>query len=99
MTVNRPSFQKKDPDGDAIVSPQNLTLQLRPGIILFLLSFCHIWTKYIHKIQMVKQGSPSKPANKPYLKKTTFKNIWLNYEIKYWHRQDNLTKHIHFFIT
>ena len=34
-------------------------------------------------------------ANKAYEKDYTFKSIiWLNYEIKYWHRLDNLTKRI-----
>ena len=46
------------------------------------------------EFRKLRQGSPWTLMK--LLKKTIFKNIWLDYLNKYWHRQYNFNKHKHF---
>ena len=63
-------------------------------LFIYFIILSHLNLNTYTKFRCMKQRSPWKPIR--LMKRATFKNIWLNYEIKYWHQQDNLTKNIQF---
>ena len=52
----------------------------------------------MHNLIQVDELREPMEVSKAY-EKDHLENIWLNYEIQYWHWQDNLTKGINFFVT